>query len=204
MSGMSLAQAQEQYKASGGAYFKLENDKDKAAIRFLYDFEACAPEDLKLEDLDCYVVHDLEINGKRRVRQCTMNTECPDCQSGNKPKLKIFIQLVDMRDNKVKIWERSGSYATKLLNLVTRYGPLCNRLYEVERRGVKGDTKTEYDIFVLDKDGETLEKLPERLDIMGTMIIPAGQTPQMAQQEKAAVQAAVQGRRPPISNKETF
>lgn len=202
---MNLSDAQEKYKSGATAYFKLENDKDSTKVRFLYEFAESNPECLNLSDVDCYVVHDIEIGGKRRVRQCAdvdgVAGQCPDCLSGNKAKLKTFIQLVDLRDNKVKVWERSGKYATKLLGLVARYGPLCSRIYEVERNGVKGSTDTEYNLYALDTDGKTLADLPERLDIMGTMIIPAGQEPQAT---PAPTSVVGRGTRAPIATKEAF
>lgn len=204
---MKLSDAQEKYKTGGGDYFKLENDGDKAVVRFLYDLEAMPIDQVDTESLDCFVVHEIEIDGKRRTRQCTTTSDCTDCRSGNKAKLKIFIQMVDSRDGKVKVWERSAKYASTLLGLITRYGPLCNRPYEIERTGAKGDLKTTYAMYSLDKDDKKLADLPDRVDIIGGMVIPAGEEPtkQMTNEAKQQVSSnAGVGRRAAVTGKEYF
>lgn len=202
---MKLSDAQEQYKSGSGEYFSLKDDKDKAAVRFLYDLESMPIDEVDTNDLDCYVIHDIEINNKRRVRACTMDSECPDCKAGNKAKLKIFIQLVDERDGKVKVWERPSKYASILLGLITRYGPLCNRLYEIERVGVKGDTQTTYQIFCLDKDDKKLVDLPDKIKLVGSSIILApGTDSANNDKEKDKPQPQVTSRRREAVNTEDF
>ena len=171
---MKFSEAQERYKTSTGSYFNLQNDKDKAVIRFLYGFDPIPADEVELETIDCYVVHEINVDNRTRPRLCTTKSDCPDCKSGNKPRLRMFIQLLDMRDNQVKIWERASSYAGKLLGFTQRYGPLCNRLYEIERHGAKGSTDTKYEIYPLDKDDKTLEELPDRVEVVGSMILPVG------------------------------
>ena len=171
---MKFTEANEKYKTGGSSYFKLENDHDKAEVRFLYDFPAVPLNDMEISDLDCFVVHELEINGKRRLRQCTMDASCKDCQNGNKAKLRMFIQLFNSATKKVEIWERPASYASRLLDKVTTYGPLIRRPYLVTRLGVKGSTDTKYEIDALDADNKTLEDFPERENVIGTMILAAG------------------------------
>lgn len=200
---MKLSEAQERYRGTTGGYFSLQNDKDKAVVRFLYDFAPIPADEVDLETIDCYVVHEISVDGKTRPRMCTTKSDCPDCATGNKPRLRMFIQLLDLRDNQVKIWERASSYAGKLLGFTQRYGPLCNRPYEIERRGAKGSADTKYEIYPLDKDDKKLEDFPDRANIMGTMLLMPGEEPRRSQESKATIERATV-RRETISNRDVF
>lgn len=150
----NLKDAMDKYESQGNnSFFTLKDDKDTAIVRFLHEGE---------EDLDWYICHQAEINGKKRWVQCTEESNCPLCRAGNKPQLKLFLQLVDSRDGQTKTWERGQKFIPKVLGLIDRYGDLCNRNYEIERMGKKGDTKTDYALYNLDKDDKTLADLPER------------------------------------------
>jgi hypothetical protein len=117
----------------------------------------------------------------------------------------MFIQLVNLKSGKVEIWERPASYASLLLDKVGTYGPLCNRVYLITRLGAKGSTDTKYVIDALDKDEKTLADLPERVDIMGTMLLPAGEDGQkLSEEEQKAVQNRASGARPPIDKSNVF
>lgn len=167
---MKIKDALEKYKSTNGEFFSLKKDMDTAQVRFLYD--ANDVETLETDDLDAYAVHEVEINGKKRYIKCLENGICPLCESGNKAKLRIFIQLIDLRDKKRKIWERTPKYLTKLLGYINKYGALCNRVYEIERHGKPGDQSTTYEFYALDKDNVKLEELPEqRQELLGTYIL---------------------------------
>ena len=154
----SLNDAMEKYKSSGNNnFFFLKEDKEATVVRFLHTNE---------DDLDWFVVHAVEIGGNKRYVQCTEEGDCPLCASGNKPIIKIFIQLVDSKDNKTKTWERGQNFVPKVLGLINRYGDLNNRPYEIERNGKKGDTSTTYETYPLEKDGKEVN-LPERQTLLG-------------------------------------
>ena len=142
-------------------YFSLQNDKDTAVVRFLYD---------SLEELDWYVVHEVQINGKKRWLKCTEDETCPQCRAGQKPKLKVFLQLEDDRDPGVlKIWERGQNFIPKIVGLLERYGSLIDRKVEVERNGKAGDKKTKYNLYPLDaeEDFDIDDLTVERIELCG-------------------------------------
>lgn len=148
---------------SGGSnnkFFQLKNDKDTAVVRFLHEGE---------EDLDWYIVHSVEIEGKKRHVKCTEESDCPLCKSGNKPQLKLFLQLVQKGDDEgvIRTWERGQKFIPKILSFINRYGNLCAQPVEIERLGKKGDTKTDYQLYPLQKDDKTLADLPERQKLVG-------------------------------------
>lgn len=158
----SLHDALKHFEENNGggrnSFFVLKDDKDTAVVRFLHEGE---------DDLDWYIVHRVEIEDKPRYVQCTEQSDCPLCKSGNKPQLKLFLQLVDKRDGQIKTWERGQKFIPKILSTINRYGNLCSRPYEIERLGKKGDTKTDYQLYPLDQDNKTLDELPQRQKLLG-------------------------------------
>ena len=157
---------------SNSEFFTLKDDGDTARVRFLYD-------DPDGNDIDYFLVHEVEIDGKRRYVSCNaiddegrMHTEdCPLCKSGNKPKEKLFLQLYDEDDQKLKIWERGKNFVGKIVTYLNRYGSLVEQPIDIERRGKKGDTNTTYEMFPLAKDGKHLEDFPEKQQLEGTYIL---------------------------------
>lgn len=162
MARVNARVANETFKsAEGNEFFSLKNDMDCARVRFLYDNE---------EELDTFIVHEVELAGKKRYVDC-LQSNCPLCQSGNRPKLKLFLQLYDEAEKKVKTWERGQKFIATILGLFGKYGPLVNREYEVERHGAKGSTSTTYAVYALDKDNKKLSDFPEKQNFEGSYIL---------------------------------
>lgn len=133
--------ALEAFESSGGGFFSLKNDGDTARVRFLHG---------GVEDLDIYTVHQITANGKKRWTSCLaedFDGDCPFCKSGDRPRLKIMLQLLDLKDNSTKIWERGKTMIPKILGLIKRNGPLNTYVYEIERNGAAGDPKTRYELY---------------------------------------------------------
>lgn len=147
----------EENSGGGSEFFSLKNDKDTAVVRFLHEGE---------DDLDWYVVHEAQINGKKRWVQCLEDETCPMCASGNKTQLKLFLQMVDKRDGKVKLWERGQKFIPKIISLINRYGNLVGREFEIERSGKAGSKDTQYLIYPLDEDGKVLADFPKRQELL--------------------------------------
>lgn len=141
-------------------FFTLKNDRDTAIVRFLHEGE---------EDLDWYIVHAVEIEDKKRYVKCAEASDCPLCKSGNKPQLKLFLQMVQKGDDEgvIRTWERGQKFIPKILSFINRYGNLCAQPVEIERLGKKGDTKTDYQLYPMEKDNKTLEELPKRQELLG-------------------------------------
>lgn len=155
---MSLKDAAEKFGGGNNDFFSLKDDGDTSTVRFMYEGE---------DDLDWYVVHPVDINEKKRWVLCTQEADCPLCKAGNKPILKMFLQLLDDEDGKVKTWERGKTFVPIIISLINRYEPLHKRQFEVERHGKKGDPKTTYQLYALDPDGKELSDLPEKQELVG-------------------------------------
>lgn len=162
-----LASAMKKYQGGSSdktEFFALENDRDSAVIRFLHG------EELEAEK-DWFVVHQIEVNGKKRWLECSQENDCPMCLSGNKAVLRLFLQIYDSRDGKLKVWERGQTFIPKIVGLMSKYGRLSDRPFEIQRFGKKGDPKTTYEIYPLDKDGKTIADFPERVTLKGGFIL---------------------------------
>lgn len=159
----SLQDAYKHFEEKGGGntgFFTLKNHMESAVVRFLHEGE---------DDLDWYILHKAEVNGKDRWVLCTEESDCPLCQSGNRPQLKIFLQLIDKREpDKVKVWERGQKFVPKVISFINRNGTLCGQPIEVERLGKPRDPATDYQLHALERDNKTLADLPfQREQLVG-------------------------------------
>lgn len=123
-------------------YFTLKDDGDIAQVRMLYT-------DPEGGDMDFFLVHQLEIevNGKkiRKYVSCLAVDEdghvhkddCPLCKAGYRTQEKLFLQLYDETDDKLKVWERGKNFVGKIVSFLNRYGSLVERPIEIERKGKK-------------------------------------------------------------------
>ena len=86
-------------------YFSIKNDRETKQVRFLYN---------TINDIYFDVVHEVTINNRTQTIQClngdgSNHAGCPLCQQGFDQIVKLYIPVLDLSDNKVKIWTRSKS-----------------------------------------------------------------------------------------------
>lgn len=153
----------------GGKFFSLKEDKELAKARFMAN---------TLEDIPFYVVHEVQVNGKRQLVKCNRSygdpiDNCPLCKAGIKNTVKFFIPMYMEDEGVVRYWERGKTFAEKLSALSSRFNPLVNTLFEIQRLGAKGSTSTMYETFPIDTvQGESiLNQLPEVKDAIGQFIL---------------------------------
>lgn len=156
----------------GGGFFSLKNDKDVAQVRFMLESE---------DDLNsiAYAVHRVKIGDKERNVSCLRAynepvSKCPFCEEFANVQLKFYIPLYNVDDDEVQMWERGKTFASKLSGIMSRYGsktPLVNHVFEIERNGEKGNMKTTYEVYEVDKDDTTLDDLPEIPEVVGNVYI---------------------------------
>ncbi len=160
------------YSQTANDFFSLENDGDVKKVRFLYQ----EPDG---SDMDYYLVHEVEIDGKKRYVACKAvddngelhPEDCPLCQAGYRRVEKLFLQLYVEDEDKVKTWDRGRNFVPKIMTYINRYGSLVAQPIEIERRGEKGSTSTTYELFPLDKDNKTVEDFPEKQELLGSFIL---------------------------------
>lgn len=163
-------------------FFKLEQNHDKAIVRFLHE---------GYEDFSRRPVHYVRVPDKkfRIAINCLRGdndseTACPLCscsltkeQVGKRSK-RIYVeflvyQILD-RNGAVKkdftsapkrmVWERDRRFDDKIFSLASRFTPLCDTVFQVERFGEAGSTNTEYDIYPISVDNNAYKfELPDKL-----------------------------------------
>lgn len=159
----AIKKAIKDYGGGGVGFFQLKDDGDKATVRFLHTDDT---------DLDVYVVHSVEVDGRDTYVECLQDDKCPLCQAGNKAGLKVFFSLYSPAEDKILVWDRGPGILDTIMGLIEKYGHLNNRLYEILRHGKKGDTKTSYQLFPEDKSEpvDNAGKPLTRPDIVGRFI----------------------------------
>lgn len=156
------------YGGSGGTgFFSLRDDGDTARVRFMYE---------SIDDVEGMSVHQIELDGKKRYVNCLREynqpiDDCPFCKAQMFTTAKLFIPLYDIKEDRVKIWERGKKFFGKMSSLCSRYPNLVAHVCEIERNGKKGDTQTTYEIYPGDDDGTTLDDLPEPTSILGGLVL---------------------------------
>lgn len=178
MARINLNQAGNFTQSGGGGFFSLKDDGDSAKVRFLY-------EEHDGSDVDFFVVHRVEVNGKERYVNCLAiddegamhKDNCPLCQAGHKTIEKLFLQVYNEDAKEVQTWDRGKNFVKTILTFINRYKSLCAQEFEIVRNGKKGDQGTTYTLFAGQTDGCTLEELAEedikRGEILGGLVIDA-------------------------------
>ena len=158
----------DKYGGQGGAgYFSLKNDKDVATVRFMYN---------SVDDVEGFAVHQVEIDGKKRYVNCLREYNqpkdvCPFCAANMFTTAKLFIPVYNVDNDRVQIWERGKKFISKISSICARYPNVVSHKFEIERNGKAGDTQTVYEIYEVGKDETTLEDLPEKADVLGTLVL---------------------------------
>lgn len=159
---------------SNNEFFTLADHGDSAIVTLLYD-------DPDGEDMDYFVVHEADVDGRRRYINCnaigedgeTVNPDnCPLCQNGFPRIEKLFLQLYNHDSGKVETWDRGRSYVQKIVTFINKYGSLVTQPFEIIRSGAKGDQRTTYEFLPeRPEDSATLEDFPEKSELLGTLIL---------------------------------
>lgn len=168
-----------------GAFFSLKDDADKAIVRFPY---------AKVDELlaEYYCVHDVSDDPKKpKFVDCLRGDDdpvsvCPLCMEGYKDRVILLIQTYNVKENKMQIWQRTPNFEKTLKKALKAYrkDDLFSIVFEIERFGKAGDTKTEYGIdeyVPTDKELDEgkydfscdveLEDLPELIDVFKERIL---------------------------------
>lgn len=155
------------YNNSGTNFFKLENDKDTAKVRFMYN---------TIDDVQLDVVHEITVGDKTRLVNCLRSYDepidnCPLCKAGIKPQVKLFVPLYNEASGEVQFWQRGKTFINSISGMCSRYNPLVGTVIEIERNGKKGEQTTRYQLYPCGTDNTTIEDLPEIPDTLNSMIM---------------------------------
>lgn len=146
-------------------YFALKADRERATVRLLYN---------DISDVAVESIHEVPSDtGTWNMKVgCLRNPGdpvdvCPLCASGNRPKYKIYIPLLNQTldangspINEVQIWERSQKFAKELTALFERMDePYWATPVEVTRYGQPRSTDTRYDLWANSRQYNPDEKI---------------------------------------------
>lgn len=159
---------------SKAGWFQLKDDGDTATVRLLHKGENGTEASGEPKyDFPIFEVHKLDVDGSGRDRTVLCKGEgCELCKSGNKPQLRMFLQMVNKdekdKDKQVQVWERGLVDIKNMLGLTGEYGDLTKRDIKIKRAGAKGSLKTTYQFFP--KDPSEMD-LPEPQNLVGSLIL---------------------------------
>lgn len=148
-------------------WLRLQDDGDVARVQFLYN---------DYNELDTFACHKVAVGDNDRYVDCKRDydspiDDCPFCAAGLPVKPVMILSMYDHSDGKVKIWERGKTFRKKMEALFNRYPDLSNTVFEIERRGKKGDQKTTYEIFPMTNvEPEDVSEV-ERPEFVGGFIL---------------------------------
>ena len=151
----------------GGGFFSLKDDKDTAQVRFLYD---------KIEDVEGFAIHEVEIDGKKRAVNCLREygaplDDCPFCKKGYPVRVKYYVPLLQIKDGKTVLWERGKKFGSKLSSMCSRFPHLVSHIFEIERNGKAGDQQTTYEIYEVAQDENVSIEDFEIPQPLGTVVL---------------------------------
>lgn len=158
----------ERYESNNSSeWLRLQNDGDVARVQFLYK---------TYSDLDTFACHRVQVGDKERYVDCKRDydspiDDCPFCSNGIPVKPVMMLSMYDHADGKVKIWERGKTFRKKIEALFNRYPNLSTMVFEIERRGAKGDKKTQYEIFPMPDVKSVDVSEIERPEFIGSFIL---------------------------------
>ena len=155
-------------------WFQLKDDGDTATVRLLHHGQVGTESNGEPKyDFPIYEVHKMDVDGSGRDRTVLCKgEECELCKSGNKPSLRMFLQMINKdeqdKDKQAQLWERGLTDIKNMLGLAGEYGDLTKRDFKIKRSGAKGSLKTTYQFFP--KDPSDME-IPEPQDLVGSLIL---------------------------------
>ena len=203
------------------SFLKLADDKWSAKIRFMYG---------PGETFQGYSVHKICTDPtKPKFVPCLREAGqpldvCPLCNSGNPAMAQFYIPVyvisvtkcingvtqAEEVVNQAMLLQRGKTFAGCLASAVRQSAgtPLVNNVFNIVRNGRAKDTSTTYLLEFVSRDNTSLNDLPERVEALGTYILPnvnynemltMVNTPQTVVPRTIGIpQATVNGQVPPV------
>lgn len=159
MNRLSISDVELRYPSQSDRvpYFSIKNDRESKQVRFLYN---------TINDIYFDIVHEVD-NGSGRTQTVSClnsdgsnNDSCPCCKAGFNQIIRLYIPVLDLSDNTVKIWTRSKGFISQLQALAARNNPISGTVVEITRAGAPRDPKTQYILQpITANDGKTVDML---------------------------------------------
>lgn len=155
-------------------FFNLADDGDRAVVRFYHN---------NGDDIEKIPVHTVTVGDKTIKVACLRAPDepvdvCPLCEEGNLVSPRMYIKVLVYKPDEagyytkkpeLQVWERGKGFRKQIQSLINRYASgnksLMDTVFEIERSGKKGDTKTMYNIYKMDELESNECILPEEDEI---------------------------------------
>lgn len=150
MAKFNIMNADEYINEGTAGLFSLKEDGQTARVRFLLT---------NGEDVLGIWTHWLTVGGKGRHIQClatskeTDKEECPLCAANVKRNVKFFLPLYNVDNGETVIWERGPDFRFTFQEQLAQYDVLYEKVFEIQRKGERGNMDTKYDIIDVSKLG---------------------------------------------------
>jgi len=172
MARFNVANADNYGGQGGGGYFSLKEDKETAQVRFLYD---------TVDDIEGFAVHEIpDKNSNSPYAKKSVNClreygapvdDCPFCKAGKPVKVKYFVPIWNIKENRMQTWERGKKFGGRLSSMCSRYPHLYTHIFEIERQGASGSTETQYEIWETGQTDVKLEDFGEIQNPLGSHVL---------------------------------
>ncbi len=124
-------------------FFLLKNDGDSADVIFLYRSE----DDVLVADT--HYIKSADYSGY--VHCC--GHDCPACRKGIRVQTKLFIPVYDVKQNKIKFFDRNIRFEPQLQKEVfSAYANPSEYVFRITRNGEAGSIDTTYSIVAIGKN----------------------------------------------------
>lgn len=156
-----------------------EDSKEEKEILGKDEFKVLAEGDNQVRLIGKYVFRNVHYNPEWKMNYITCSGDgCPICASGETPKLNYYINILDRKDNKIKLMKFGVTLKRKFQNLNAKYGDLTNFDLIITRTGTKLDTRYEVLPTMNNKpltDEEKKYIADNYIDLDAKFIIPTAQ-----------------------------
>lgn len=174
-----------QDKSGSIPFFSLKDDGWYANVRFMYDAG---------ENFQCNSVHNISTDPKKsKYVPCLRNLGdpldvCPLCAKGNSPVAQFYLPLYVISITKVingvaqtpepinqaMLFQRGKTFQGAVQSAIRQSNgtPIVSNIFRIVRSGKPNDPGTSYLLEWVERDETTLAQLPERIEALGTYILP--------------------------------
>lgn len=131
-------------------FFRLDHEGDFINARIMHK---------SVDTIEKFDVHPILSGGKRRRVKC-LGEGCPLCEKNAEKQVRIFIHLYDYGTNKHLVWDRTDKILSKLEEIQSDWGDLCENPVKITRDSNEFPT---FSVTVLPKtkfpmiDGDTVD-----------------------------------------------